>query len=63
VQCAEDRLSALTEVSRELLRSTAELPDSEQGLLAVLIEYNYAAYAFVAAADRVCAGEAPRAGR
>lgn len=46
-------LRALTEASRDLLRRTAELPDSEQGLLAVLIEYRYAVYAFIAAADRV----------
>lgn len=46
-------LRALTEASRDLLRRTAELPDSEQGLLAVLIEYRYAVYAFVAAADRI----------
>lgn len=47
-------LRALTEVSRDLLRRTAELPDTEQCLLAVLTEYRYAVYAFVASVDRIC---------
>jgi hypothetical protein len=59
LQCAEMPpllgLRALTEVGRDLLRPTAELPDSEQGLLAVLIEYRYAVYAFAATADKICA--------
>jgi hypothetical protein len=44
-------LRALTEASRDLLRRSAELPDSEQGLLAVLAEYRYAVYTLVAIAD------------
>lgn len=48
-------LRALTDVGRDLLRRTAELPDTEQGLLMVLIEYRYAVYAFVTTAHRVCA--------
>jgi hypothetical protein len=59
LQCAEmpplPALRELAEVGRDLLRRTAELPDSEQGLLEVLIEYRYAVYAFAAAADKVCA--------
>lgn len=57
LQCIEmaplPGLRALTEASRDLLRRTAELPDGEQGLLAALIEYRYAVYAFVATADRI----------
>lgn len=41
-------LQALANASRELLRKTAELPDSEQGLLDVLAQYRYAVYAFLA---------------
>ena len=41
-------LQALADASRDLLRNTAELPDSEQGLLDVLAEYRYAVYAFLA---------------
>lgn len=41
-------LQALANASRDLLRNTAELPDSEQGLLDVLAEYRYAVYAFLA---------------
>jgi hypothetical protein len=44
-------LRALIELSRDLLRRTAELPDTEQGLLGVLAEYRYAVYAFAALAD------------
>jgi hypothetical protein len=47
-------LHALSAASRDLLRRTAELPESEQGLLAVLAEYRHAVYAFVAAADGMC---------
>ena len=47
-------LRALTEASRDLLRRSAELPDSEQGLLSVLAEYRYAVYALVAISDRLC---------
>jgi hypothetical protein len=47
-------LRALSAVSRDLLRRTAELPENEQGLLAVLAEYRYAVYAFIAAADAMC---------
>ena len=43
-------LQALADASRDLLRHTAELPDSEQGLLDVLAEYRYAVYAFLAIA-------------
>jgi hypothetical protein len=41
-------LQALATASRELLRRSAELPDSEQGLLDVLAQYRYAVYAFLA---------------
>jgi len=41
-------LQGLANASRELLRHTAELPDSEQGLLDVLAEYRYAVYTFLA---------------
>jgi len=47
-------LRALTEASRDLLRRSAELPDSEQGLLAVLAEYRYAVFTLVAIADGLC---------
>ena len=47
-------LSVLSTISRDLLRRSAELPESEQGLLAVLTEYRYAVYAFVTAADAMC---------
>ena len=40
-------LPALVEASRDLLRRSAELPDTEQGLLAVLAEYRYAVYTLV----------------
>ena len=48
-------LGALTEASRDLLRRSAELPDSEEGLLAVLAEYRYAVYTLVAIADGLSA--------
>ena len=44
-------LHGLADASRDLLQRTAELPDSEQGLLCVLAEYRYAVYALVAIAD------------
>ena len=40
-------LRGLTEAGRTLLSATAELPDTEQGLLEVLVVYRYAVYAFV----------------
>lgn len=40
-------LRGLTDVGRDLLRATAELPDTEQGLLQVLAAYRYAVFAFV----------------
>ena len=46
-------LKSLTERGRDLLRRTAELPDTEQGLLTVLAEYRYAVFTFVAVADRL----------
>jgi hypothetical protein len=46
-------LHSLAVAGRELLRETAELPDSEQALLGVLAEYRYAVFAFVAVADRL----------
>jgi hypothetical protein len=46
---------ALSEAGRDLLRRSAELPDSEQGLLDVLAEYRYAVYALVAIAEGLCA--------
>jgi len=48
-------LRVLSESSRDLLWRSAELPDSEQGLLAVLAEYRYAVYALVAIADELSA--------
>jgi hypothetical protein len=54
-------LRALIEVSRDLLRRTAELPETEQGLLGVLAEYRYAVYAFAALADALPV--VPAAGR
>jgi hypothetical protein len=41
-------LQALANASRDLLRDTAELPDSEQGLLDVLADYRCAVYTFLA---------------
>jgi len=59
LQCLEmaplPALRALSEASRDLLRRSAELPDSEQGLLTVLVEYRYAVYTLVAIADGLCA--------
>jgi hypothetical protein len=46
-------LRALAEAGRDLLRRTAELPDTERELLSVLGEYRYAVFAFTAAADRL----------
>ena len=46
-------LHALSLVGRDLLRRTAELPDAEQGLLAVLTEYRYALHAFSGVAERL----------
>ena len=40
-------LRGLTDAGRDLLRVTAELPDTEQGLLQVLAAYRYAVFAFV----------------
>lgn len=45
-------LRSLTEASRDLLIRTAELPDTEQGLLVALTEYRHVVCAFAAAADR-----------
>jgi hypothetical protein len=45
----------MADEGRELLRRTAELPDSEQGLLDVLTEYRHAVYAFVAITSGVTA--------
>jgi len=47
-------LRSLAEASRDLLQRSAELPDSEQGLLGVLAEYRYAVYVLVAVADQLC---------
>ena len=46
-------LSVLARASRDLLRRTAELPDTEQGLLLALTEYRHAVYAFAEAADKL----------
>jgi hypothetical protein len=46
-------LHSLAMVGRELLRETAELPDTERELLSVLAEYRYAVFAFVTAADKM----------
>ena len=47
-------LRGLADASRDLLQRSAELPDSEQGLLGVLAEYRYAVYVLVAVADQLC---------
>lgn len=44
-------LSVLAWVSHDLLRRTAELPDTEHGLLLVLTEYRHAIFAFATVAD------------
>lgn len=44
---ARSALRGLTDAGRDLLRATAELPDTEQGLLQVLAAYRYAVFAFV----------------
>ena len=49
-------LGVLAQVSRDLLRRTAELPDTEQGLLLALTEYRHAVYAFSEAADKLQSG-------
>lgn len=46
-------LSALAQASRDLLRRTAELPDTEQGLLLALTEYRHAVHAFAAVAEKL----------
>lgn len=46
-------LSALARASRDLLCRTAELPDTEQGLLLALTEYRHAVYAFAAVAEKL----------
>ena len=46
-------LGVLARVSRDLLRRTAELPDTEQGLLLALTEYRHAIFAFAEAADKL----------
>lgn len=48
-------LKSLAEAADELLARTAELPDSDQGLLHALTEYRYAVFAFVSATDRLTA--------
>lgn len=44
---AAPALRGLTDACRDLLRATAELPDTEQGLLEVLAAYRYAVFALV----------------
>lgn len=44
-------LKSLVTASRDLLRRTAELPDTEGALLRVLAEYRYAVFAFAAVVD------------
>jgi hypothetical protein len=46
-------LGVLARASRELLHRTAELPDTEQGLLVALTEYRYAVYALAALAEQL----------
>ena len=46
-------LRVLARASRDLLRRTAELPDTEQGLLLALTEYRHAVYAFAAVAEKL----------
>ena len=52
----QQTLRSLAEDARELLARTAELPDSEQGLLHTLTEYRFAVFAFVKATERLTAG-------
>ena len=57
-------LRKLSEAANDLLRRTAELPDTEQGLLSVLAEYRCAVYAFSTVVEklwdsRIC----PRSGQ
>lgn len=46
-------LQALTEAARDLLSRTAELPDTEHGLLLVLREYRYAVFAFTSVIEKL----------
>jgi hypothetical protein len=46
-------LKSLALAGRDLLRRTAELPDTEQELLLVLAEYRYAIFAFAAVVDKL----------
>ena len=49
-------LVVLARASCDLLRRTAELPDTEQGLLLALTEYRHAVYAFAAFAEKLQSG-------
>lgn len=50
---AQVALRLLSQHGRDLLRRTAELPDTEQGLLDTLAAYRYAVFSFVAAAEKL----------
>ena len=46
-------LQALAEAARDLLGRTAELPDTEHGLLLALTEYRYAVFAFTSVVEKL----------
>ena len=46
-------LGVLARASRDLLRRTAELPDTEEGLLLALTEYRHAIFLFAAVAAKL----------
>lgn len=46
-------LQALAEVARDLLGRTAELPETEHGLLLALREYRYAVFAFTSVVEKL----------
>ena len=46
-------LHVIAEASRDLLNRTAELPDTEQGLLVTLTEYRHAVHAWVVVAGQI----------
>lgn len=50
---ATPALRTLANAGRDLLLRTAELPDTEQGLLFVLAEYRYLVFTFAAIANRL----------
>jgi hypothetical protein len=50
---ARAALRGLASAGKHLLARSAELPDTELGLLEVLVEYRYAVFAFVTATERL----------